>query len=308
MTNRELGEKLENRIHQERRMTNEVLHLIVMALDRRAYLEFGYPSMFEWLVKGFGYSHSAAFRRIEAAKLIRSVPTVTAKLEAGEVNLSTVSKVQTVIRALERIVGRPVSSEEKSAAIAKIEGQSYRETEQTLLGLYPEGAESLKQERHSVVDANTIRHSMNLSNETAANIKRAKEVLSHKFPQATDAQIFDYALSFMLDRVDPLRKKPKDPSTQLAAESASKRVTKKISAPVRRSIIQSAQGSCTYKDPHTGRTCGSRHQIQIDHIIPKAMGGSDEPENLRVRCREHNLFEAERVFGRNKMEEFRRKN
>src|SRR5262245_38920543 len=101
MTNRELGEKLGALIRQERKITNEILSYINLALERRAYLEHSYQSMIEWLTKGFGYSGSAAYRRLEAAKLLRAVPEIAEKLESGSVNLSTVAKAQTVIKAQE---------------------------------------------------------------------------------------------------------------------------------------------------------------------------------------------------------------
>ena len=61
-----------------------------------------------------------------------------------------------------------------------------------------------------------------------------------------------------------------------AAEA--KRVTK---AGVRRKVIQLSQGRCTYRDSRTGNVCGSRFQVQIDHVRPKALGGDDQQKNLR---------------------------
>ena len=34
--------------------------------------------------------------------------------------------------------------------------------------------------------------------------------------------------------------------------------------------------------------CGATEDLTVDHIVPKARGGSDEPDNLRTLCRRHN--------------------
>ena len=47
-----------------------------------------------------------------------------------------------------------------------------------------------------------------------------------------------------------------------------------------------------------GRRCGSGWDLEIDHVVPVAMGGDDSPGNLRLLCRAHNLLEAERALGR----------
>jgi hypothetical protein len=38
--------------------------------------------------------------------------------------------------------------------------------------------------------------------------------------------------------------------------------------------------------------------LEFDHIQPLALGGTTTPENLRLLCRAHNQFEAERVLGK----------
>lgn len=67
--------------------------------------------------------------------------------------------------------------------------------------------------------------------------------------------------------------------------------------PRTRRRILARDKACTYKDPRTGKICGSTYQLQVDHIYPKALGGSDEPENLRSLCRKHNLLMAEKMLG-----------
>jgi hypothetical protein len=43
--------------------------------------------------------------------------------------------------------------------------------------------------------------------------------------------------------------------------------------------------------------------LELDHAEPRALGGRDDAENLRVRCRAHNQLAAEQVFGREHIEQ-----
>ena len=60
-----------------------------------------------------------------------------------------------------------------------------------------------------------------------------------------------------------------------------------IPAVVKREVWRRDQGCCSYVDPHSGRRCGSRYRLEIDHIVPFALGGGAEPGNLRLRCEAH---------------------
>ena len=60
-----------------------------------------------------------------------------------------------------------------------------------------------------------------------------------------------------------------------------------ISAGVRRQVWQRDGGRCSYVDPQTGRRCNSTHLIEIDHIVPHALGGGADPGNLRLLCGAH---------------------
>ena len=60
-----------------------------------------------------------------------------------------------------------------------------------------------------------------------------------------------------------------------------------IPVAVKREVWRRDQGCCSYVDPHSGRRCGSRYRLEIDHVVPFALGGPAELSNLRIRCRAH---------------------
>ncbi len=79
-------------------------------------------------------------------------------------------------------------------------------------------------------------------------------------------------------------RKPNGAATPTAKPRASGRA---IPAAVKRQVWQRDGGRCNYVDRQTGRRCNSRHLIEIDHILPYAMGGSADLENLRLLCGVH---------------------
>ena len=80
------------------------------------------------------------------------------------------------------------------------------------------------------------------------------------------------------------------PSGGSAQPAHRARRSRYIPAPVRREVWRRDGGCCSYVDPHSGRRCGSRFLLELDHIVPFALGGSAEPGNLRLHCSAHHRF------------------
>ncbi len=311
MTNTELEQRLSETVANERRTTVELLNLINVAMQRRLYLERGFSSMFDWLVRGFGYSESAAYRRISAARLLKMVPDAGARLESGQVSLSSLAHAQSVMRAQEKKFGTKVSAEIQAQVVEQIGGKSRVETDRTLISMFPDVAPVASAERAVAVDESTTRLSVNLPLEVMKDLDRVKELLSHALPDGDYARAIARIAREFLERNDPLRKpiseakkwKSTSPTKNMKSASAAKNLKSTSAAKktcvtsVRRQTIQKAGGRCTYKDAKTGRVCGTRYQAQVDHIVPRALGGGNEPENLRCLCGKHNRLMAEKILG-----------
>ena len=83
--------------------------------------------------------------------------------------------------------------------------------------------------------------------------------------------------------------------------------TRYIPAALRRIVFNRDGLACTYQDPISGRRCGSRFALELDHRIPFAKGGPHSEENLTARCRAHNQWAALRAFGLKKMVHYGRR-
>lgn len=291
MTNQEIEASLATLVKEERRITNDILSLINLAEDRKIHLERGYSSLYDWLVHGFGYSHSAAYRRLQAARLIKTVPDVKQKLQDGTVNLSTLSRAQTAIRHHEKTFHRKVSPEEAAEVVREIENKSTPQVEMALLARFPEMADAQVQERKTQISDTMTRLTFNLDNDAMADLEWVKSFLSHSVPFGEMGQIIKQLLAEYRDRHDPERKVSKPSSA-----AATKCVIKPAKA--RRLVFARAGRRCEFVDPTSGRRCNSTYQLQIDHIIPRAMGGKDEIANYRCLCAAHNRFMAEKALGK----------
>ena len=60
-----------------------------------------------------------------------------------------------------------------------------------------------------------------------------------------------------------------------------------IPAAIKRQVWERDGGCCSYVNRSSGRRCRSRHVLQMDHVLPFALGGSAEPDNLRLLCAAH---------------------
>jgi 5-methylcytosine-specific restriction endonuclease McrA len=61
---------------------------------------------------------------------------------------------------------------------------------------------------------------------------------------------------------------------------------------------------CAYVSPD-GRRCTARAFLEVDHVEPRARGGGDHADNLRVLCSAHNQLAAEQAYGRDHVERAR---
>jgi hypothetical protein len=154
-----------------------------------------------------------------------------------------------------------------------------------------------------------------LDAEMKAELDTLKALLSHKIPSGELGAVLREAIRCGIEKhgkrkgaVTPSRKvriaeekagavKPENGSVVLPSPY--------IPAAVRREVWKRDGGRCAFEGPD-GSRCDSRWQLEFDHIVPPALGGASTAANIRLRCRGHNLLHAERVYGREHMDQFRR--
>jgi hypothetical protein len=97
--------EIQDAVKQERKMTLVVLHLLREIERRQLFASEGFSSLFCFAVERLGYTEDEAQRRISAMRLLSSLPEVEERIEKGDLKLSQLAKVHTLIRAEKRRVG-----------------------------------------------------------------------------------------------------------------------------------------------------------------------------------------------------------
>ena len=90
---------LKNLVSEERKILSTIIDYLHEVNTRKLHLQMAYPTLFEFCVKELGYSASAAYRRIEAMKLIKNLPIadqtqIKKKIELGSLNLTHLTAAQ----------------------------------------------------------------------------------------------------------------------------------------------------------------------------------------------------------------------
>jgi hypothetical protein len=132
---------------------------------------------------------------------------------------------------------------------------------------------------------------------THDKLKHAVALLGHAIPSGDVAQVLDRALDTLVRTLE----RRKCARTARPARGGGPRPrrtpgSRHVPAHVRRAVWERDRGQCTFVGD-TGHRCGASTRLEFDHVEPVARGGRATVETIRLRCRAHNQFEAERVFG-----------
>ncbi len=294
--------RVESVLSKGRRLTAQLLVLLIEVEERRLHVRAACPSLFEYCVRRLGMSEGEAFRRIAAARLVRRFPTLLPRVERGEVHLSLLVRLrhhltpENVEELVEATRGK--SKDEVAEVLARRAPRpDVPATMRKLPTLRTENAVAPELPR-PVVDPlaeDRYRLQVTVSRELRDKIQRVRDLMMHSNPDGDLTVVLERAIDALVDKLEKQRlgktSRPDPDPRPLAKPSG------RITRAVRRKVFERDGEHCTFVDT-AGRRCSSRKFLELDHIVPRAMGGTDDEDNLRVRCRAHNGLHAEETFGK----------
>ncbi|MBC7466908.1 MAG: DUF222 domain-containing protein [Bdellovibrio sp.] len=385
----------------ERKLTQVMIQHIAEVDRRKLYLRRAYSSLYEYLTIEIGYSEGAAQRRIDAARLLRSVPELAQKIEQGSIKLSQVSYMQKVCRQIKKDSGQTISADVRHRLLNEIENKGISATQSIVAQALNLSVQTEEVVKKTYQADESVRVELTFSKAQMSLVTEAQELLSNTTGGGLKDTLLYLVENFLKSNRSDSQKssqkeKPKGggqlqvknndndnltkhfkcttdgsgkvsdkdnysfegfinresnsknnknknknnkndnknknnsknknysnmsgqfksaiiknnvsdlpdessvkstatvavnselnqyPNVTFESDDTNKNLTLKIKKEVR-----NRDRCCQFVDKKTGKICGSRHFLEVDHIQPRFAGGSHERCNLRLLCRNHNQF------------------
>jgi 5-methylcytosine-specific restriction endonuclease McrA len=291
----------------------------------RLYLREGCASLFTYCTQVLHLAEGAAYNRIEAARAARRFPIILDAIVSGDLTVTAV-----------RLLAPHLTPDNHRDVLAAARHQSKREVERIVATLVPKPAAptcirklpapheapavpaatpapatavpvmaavsqptapavSPPSTRPAVTQLAPERYKVQftISRDTHDKLRRVQDLMRHAIPNGDPAEIFDRALTLLLHDLDRRR------CAATAAPCGSRAATPRgrhIPAAVRREVWKRDEGRCTFVG--TNGRCSETGFLELHHVEPYAVGGVATAENILLRCRAHNAYEAALFFGR----------
>jgi 5-methylcytosine-specific restriction endonuclease McrA len=319
---------------QRERTSGAVLLGVLAEVDaRKDYLAAGYPSMYAWCVGELGLRHHPAYMRIEVARIARRFPAVFPMISEGTLCMTAVNqlgpyltdenagpllsaaaeKSKTEIDQLLQELRQPdllvLTSRANAADELVPDRVNFSDTKQeptvatpadrraplaedepvvALAPLVPTAHPLAPSRIASTPDRMTIHLSMRVA--THRKLHRVRELLGHAIASGDMERVLEWMADLSIRYLEKRKHDP--PRAARPANPDSRHIPEAM----REAVWERDGGRCTFTS-ESGHRCECRTHLEFDHIIPFARGGETSVENLQLRCRAHNQFDAERTYG-----------
>jgi hypothetical protein len=126
------------------------------------------------------------------------------------------------------------------------------------------------------------------------DLRYLQDMLRREIPDGDPAEIVSRALRLLRSAVD---KKAFRATSRPQPGRRVKAGSRHVPADVQRAVWERDGGQCAFV-ARNGRRCTEQSDLHYHHCDPYALGGPATVDNISLRCRDHNDYEAELVFGK----------
>jgi hypothetical protein len=316
-----LHARLKELASREREATVELVAHLAVLLGRKKHLGQGWGSVYTWCCDALHLSQDAAYNRVAAARAVRRFPLILDHLAAGFLNVTTVKVLRPVLtsdnfrvvlaeakyrskKECEVIVARlqpkpdvpstirklPVPR--PTDAIAAVLDRSTPDEREAPAATTPSFSAPVHHPIVAPLTAERYRLQFTISKESHDKLRRVQDLLCRELPDGDPAAIFDRALDVLLREVES---KKRAATANPRPPRPTKDGSRDVPAHVARAVWKRDGNQCAFAGAN-GR-CKETRYLELHHVEPHGYGGPATVDNISVRCRAHNVYESELVFG-----------
>ncbi|MBK7369293.1 MAG: HNH endonuclease [Candidatus Eisenbacteria bacterium] len=316
---------------EEHHRVAEGLALLALIDSRRDFRAAGYSCMKTYCEQHLRMTPDRASKRLQAARTAVRFTTIFDFLSDGRLTLGAVVALaphlkvenseqllaaaahKTRAEILQLVVARStpmvtttvasaptVSETSPSHAPGHVSGQEVAGPEAlAFIAFAQESAAPLPPKKRGVIalgapGEHEVR--LTLTQQERDALRRVQDLLSNTEWAQDPAAIYAKAIELLEERLlkDKLGAKKSEQTEDTVGNG------RRIPKAVRHAVWERDGGCCSFVSAD-GHRCGERRWLQFDHRTPVALGGESTLANVRLLCRAHNLFEAERVLGEDRV-------
>jgi hypothetical protein len=322
----ELLRRLAGLMQQSRRVESDLVAHIGEVEERRLYAREASPSMFAYATEVLHLSEAEAYLRITAARAAREHPMLLVMLGDGRLHLTGIAKL-----------APHLTRENRDALLKRATHRSKRQIEELIAEIAPRpdapsvmrklpeartlptpappsGSDRALELRPDAVGPSPapapVRHAVvqplaparyrvqfTATAELHDKLERLQALMRSEVSDGDLATIIEQAVTEKLERLEARRyARTKAPRKELS-ETDTSPSSRHIPAAVRRAVAERDGNRCRYVDK-LGRRCSERDRLEFHHRHPFGFGGDHSPTNIRLMCRPHNAYLAERDYGK----------
>jgi hypothetical protein len=269
-------------VGKEREAVTHVLYYLREVEERKLYL-LEASSLNDFCMKVLKYSRHEAQARIDAMRLLKVVPEIDADLDSGKLSLTVAAQTMSSFRREDlrrKTTGeKPLSEEERKTVLADLMSSSTREADRKLATHFPDQSQL---ERTKPVTKDLTRIEFNADQGAMKKFERLQAYYYHQTGGSWE-KLFEILADHEIEKLDaPSRRSPGSKSTRYVHKQ------------IHQEVWSNWKLGCDHK-LENGERCGSRQNLETDHILEFSKGGTSTKENLRLLCGAHNRYRSDRL-------------
>ena len=282
MNDKTLVKNLQLKVREETKTGLEIIELIEEVFRRRLFSDYQCKSINAFCIKVLRYSPAEAARKVNACRLIQDLPETKKLISTGEINQTIASSFQSYINSENKYRESKINLTEKKEILNELKGKSCSEVERLLV----EKSQSPQKP----------------TREVKKKIKNNRVAISFTMDESEYEQLIEKMDEFGVSSVEELfikMRKTLDVKKEIRKYSKKKPdniKSRNIPAAVKRKVFVRDDNKCVI--------CGSKRNLELDHVTPISVGGLSTEFNLRVTCKSCNSRNAVIFYGQAKMDKY----